>query len=370
MPFLRARLVALFLLSTGAVYGAYLGWDPAQLLRPGPLAWPPVAMGLAVLGGAALQDRLFATAERVGRGRLRLVGGVGHGGVLFLTLLGILAGEPSPVASGIVLMMLLQPLLLLLAGLGRGFLGVLLNSLALTMVASLGGGVRASTAVTAHAGLLVFFLAADHAARKLSDYPVETVPPPGPVLGQALVPGVLATGLLSGLFALVPPAPYTPLKRAGATQPLPSGELASILLELGVILGMAGLVFYLVLRFATGRGRAEGEAVAEKVLARAASESAPLPRPPEGVVEDGSWRAKIIRLYVRLTRQLGGLGVRRRPDQTPREYARKLAPEPAAGELTEVFMRARYGDRDLAEAEFKAAQAASQAILNRLRGRS
>ncbi len=365
--YLQARLVGLFLLSLGAVYGAYLGWDPRRLAHPATLAWPPLVIGLAVVAGAALHDRLSALADRVGRGRLRTVGAIAHGGVLFLVLLGILAGEPSAVATGIVLLMLCQPAFLLLAGLGRGHVGTLLNALAMTLVAALGGGERATVAVVSHAAFLVFFLVADHAARKLADYPVETVPPAPVLLAQGLVPAAVVAGLLGAFFALVPPEPYTPLKRTASSQPLPAADLARLLLEVGVIFAVAGIAFYLVLRFATGRGREGEERLEEKVLARGRSEPGArraAAAEPEG---QAGWRARIVRLYLRMARELARLGVRRRPDQTPREYARKLAPEAAAGELTDLFMRARYGSLDLSEPDFKSAQSASQSILAHFR---
>ena len=366
--YLQVRLVGLFLLSVGAIYGAYLGWDPARLARAGTLAWPPIAIGAAVVAGAVLHDRLSALADRTGRGRLQLVGGVGHGGVLLLALLGILAGEPSAVASGIALMMIVQPAFLLLAGLGRGHVGTLLNALALTMVAALGGGARATAAVTAHAGFLVFFLVADHAARKLADYPVDRMPPPRAILGGALAPVIVVTGILGALFALHPPEPFAPLRKQGAPPPLAPGELAELLLTLGGIVAVTGFAFYLLVRFGTGRTREGGEAPAEKVRARGRSEPGARPPAPAEPEAGAGWRGKIVRLYVRMVAELAKLGVKRRPDQTPLEYARKLGPEGPARELTELFMRARYGAGESAEAEFKAAQAASQAILGKFRG--
>jgi hypothetical protein len=364
--YLQARLVALFLLSVGAIYGAYLGWDPARLAHPANLAWPPIAVGLAVVAGAALDDRLSSVAERTGRGRLRAVGGIAQGSVFFLALLGILAGEPSAVATAIVLLMLSQPFFLLLAGLGRGYVGTLLNALALTLVAALGGGERTVVAVLSHAAFLVFFLVTDHAARKLADYPVETVPPVGVLLGQGLVPVAVATGVLGAFFALVPPQPYTPLKRVGGAAPLPAGELAQLLLEVGVIFAVAGIAFYLILRFATGRGREGGDVLAEKVLARGRAEPSP-PRAQGETPDAAGWGARIVRLYVRMGKELARLGVFRRPDQTPRDFARKLAPEGAVEGLTDVFMRARYGELEMSEEDFKSAQAASRSILDHFR---
>ncbi len=365
--FLHARLVGLFLLSTGAIYGAYLGWQPAQLARIGPLAWPPLAVGLAVVAGAVLHDRLSSLSDRAGRWKLRAAAGVGYGGVLLLVLLGILVGEPKAVASGLTLLMILQPAFLLLAGLGRGCLGALVNALALTMVGALGGGERASAAVASHAAFLAFFLVADHAARKLAEYPVESLPAPRALLGQAFLPALAAAGALVLLFAWIPPQPYAPLKRTGGAPAMPPEDLARILLELGGILALATLGFYLALRFGSGGSGERGDPVAEKVPARVRSEPSGPSRGPGDGDGDSGWRGRIVRLYVRLLGELARLGVRRRPDQTPLEYARKLAPEGAAGELTGVFMRARYGGEEPGETEYRSAQAAAQAVLDRAR---
>ena len=97
----------------------------------------------------------------------------------------------------------------------------------------------------------------------------------------------------------------------------------------------------------------------------------PVPVAPSlaDVADPQGWRARIVKAYVRLAGQLARLGVRRTPAQTPREFAQALAPAAAAESLTDLFVRARYGDAEPGEAEFHAASAAVAEILDHFRGK-
>lgn len=372
VPFLRARLVAIFLLSLAAVYGVGLAVSPVSSRRPLALWLPPVALALATLAGAALMDRLFTILDRAGRGRLRLIGWVTYAFVLLMVLLGILTGErgQQAVRMGGGVMRIAQGVFLLLAGLGRGYLGAVMNAFALTCVAVLGGGPAAAGAVALHAGLLVFFLVADHHARLLSDYPVDAAPEAGPILLRAAGLGAALAAGLALFFAIVPCAPYAPLMtRAGVHPALPQDQLWALVRDLVLLVIVSGLAFWGVLWLGGGRGRDPAAIPSRKVAAQRVTVPRPSSPPPPDLPDPQGWRARIVRLYVRLAEQLSRLGVRRRPAQTPREFAQALAPAGAAETLTDLFVRARYGDREPGEADFEAASSATAEILNHFRGR-
>lgn len=372
VAFLRARLVALYLLSVSAVDGVGLGLAPVSSRHPLWIVLPPIVLAAATLGGAALMDRLFSVVDRAGRGRLQLLAWVIYGFVLVMVLAGLLTGErgQGAVRTGAGAMRLAQAGFLLFAGLGRGYLGAITNAFALTCVATLGGGAVATAALSAHAGLLAFFLVADHHARLFTDYPVDVPPRSGGVLLRAAAVG----GALSGAIALfslgVPFEPYAPLvsPRGGAAHGLPREQVWELFGYLVGVTVLAGAGLWLALRLGSGRGGESGPAPAARVAARRVAEPVAAAPPLGDAADPQGWRARIVKAYVRLTGQLARLGVRRTPAQTPREFAQALAPAAAAESLTDLFVRARYGDAEPGESEFHAASAAVAQILDHFRG--
>lgn len=369
--FLRARLVALFLLSLAAVYGSILSWRPDRMSSPLFLAWPPVALGAAALAGAALFERLASLTDRHVRARIRSVAGIVYGGALFLISLGLLVGHRDAAEGGVSLLQGLQPLFLLLAGFGRGYLGALINAFVLTCTSLLAGGPGASVSATAHGGLLVFFLTVDHAARQLTEHPVETLPEARPLVARGLLQGALVAAGLAGWFALFPADAYAPLQRSGAAVSIPADRLAGLLGNLLFVAIASVVAFYAALRLGSGAGggTAEPELVA---FVRARRRSQPAAAASRAVEEPapGEWSLKIVRLYLKTAEQLAKWGRRRRPHQTPAEFSRTLAPAGASAELAELFGRARYGREALTEADFERASRASREVLDRQRGRA
>jgi uncharacterized protein DUF4129 len=369
LGFLRARLLVLFLLSLAATYGVGLSLAPASLRRPWSMTWPPCALAAATLVGAALADRFYSFVDRAGRGRLQLLGWSVYGVVLLTVVFGILSKDgQQAVRTGAGAMRLAQIGFLLFAGLGRGYLGALTNAFAMTVVAVLGGGAAAAGAVAVYSGLLVVFLVADYHARLLTDYPVDAPAESGPVLRRAFGMGAALAGALLLFFVWIPCEPYALLlSRGGVPQAIPQDQVWALVRDLVAVTIVAGLAFWLVLWLGGGRGRDTGDVPSERVAARRTAE--PLrPVAVGGEAPDAQgWRARIVKLYVQLGEQLSRLGVRRRPDQTPREFAGALGPEGPAEALTDLFVRARYGDRELGEPDFHAASAAGVEILAHLR---
>jgi hypothetical protein len=369
VEFLRVRLLAIYLISLAAVYGSMVAWRAdVDWLR---LLWPPAVLAGAALAGAAIHERLSALTDRHVRARIRSVAGIVYGGALFLIGMGLLIGHRDAAEGGVSILQLLQPAFLLLAGFGRGHLGALLNAFVLTSAAVLAGGPGAALSVTLHGGLVAFFLIADRAARVLSEYPVDAMPRPGPMLARGVVQAVAVCGLLAAWFWFFPAAPYAPLQRAGAIPAVSVDRIAGLLGNLFLVAVVSAATVYLVLRLSGGGKSVDAEvpviAIVQARRRTTAGSGSPFLETPPGPKE---WRSRIVKLYVRTSQQLAKGGRRRKSFQTPGEFARTLAPAGAAAELTELFTRARYGSEEMSEAEFESATRASREILDHHRGRS
>jgi hypothetical protein len=363
-PFLRARLGALYLLSLTAVLSALLAWKPAWREGPVRRAIPAVVLALAALGGQAAHERLALLSDRAGRGRFRALGAAVHAAVALIAFLSLFTRQADVAQGAVRALVVLQPLFLLLAGLGRGQQGTLLNAVLLTVFAALAGGPVAATAVVACAVLVPLFLAADHHARLLLDYPVREAPGPGLLLRDA-VPPVLGIGaLLACFFYWRPPAAFVAFADVLPAARIEPGVLVRLLLELFGIAALAGVGFYLLLRWSGGAGGAGAELEGPAVEAR----RRPVPAPADGGTSKepplGGIRERVVRVYVRALERLARSGRRRKPSQTPAEFARGLEPADAAARLTELFTRARYGNEELGEADLAAAEGAAEALTS------
>jgi hypothetical protein len=371
LPFLRLRLLTLFLISLAAVEGSLLAWSPARLSDPFVLAGFPLALAAAAVIGTLLQDPLAAAAERSGRGRLAFVIGGTYAVLVLLILLGLLSGSRDAVEPGGQLFRLLQPVALLAAGLGRGHLGVLVNALVLTSYSILAGGAGAALAVTALGGLLPAFLVVDFAARRLSEYPVDAFPPPWPVLREGMAWAGLAFLALLAWVVRFPLQPHVPLVRSGALPKVDPSQVSDLLLQLGGAFALGLLGFWAASRLGLGRGGAAGVEDVERVEARSLAEpveEGPALAPSEA--EPGR-RGRIIRVYLDLQAQLARWGWRRPPGCTPRAFAGRIEPREPADRLAELFARARWASPgDLPEGDVEAACRAGEAILDHHRRRN
>jgi hypothetical protein len=368
--FLRARLTALFLLSLGAVSGSILAWWPQRATSPLLLLWPPLVIGAAAFGGAAIYERL-AAIDRQLRERVRAVAGVAYGTALLLISLALLLGHRKESENGVALLEGLQVAFLLLAGFGRGYLGTLINGLVLTASSMLAGGAGAALSAALLGGLVPIFLAADHASRKLTEYPVESLPRAGPILARGALEGLAISAALAVSFLLVPPAPYAPLRPSTGDVTIPPERIAGLLGNVIFVAVASAIAFYVALRWGGGSSSGEAEPTALlRVPARRRSQPLPGAAAGDAAPVGKPWSLRVVKLYVRTTEQLARLGRRRRRFQTPREFAATLAPAGAAGELADLFSRARYGLEDLTETDFERASKVSREILDHQRGRS
>jgi len=369
-PFMRARFLALYVLSLGSVSGSILAWQGKDAFFPLSLLWPPLGLGAAAIAGAALRERFSGLLERNARARVRALLGICYGAVVLTVSLGLLSGSRDAARSGASILRALQLFFLLLTGFGRGDLGTLVNAFALTSTSLLAGGPGAAVSATLHGSIVVFFLTADHATRTLTEFPVEQLPPSGPILRAGATAAFVIAVLLAGFFWLLPPAPYAPLQKAGAIRALPAGELVGLLSNLMLVVIVSTAGFYLLLRFGgAGRSISVEQPVAEFVSPQrktARPEAAPYREPPASMKE---WRARIVALYVKTAQQLAKWGRRRKSSQTPREFARNLAPASASAELAELFGRARYGPDELTRVEFERASLVAREILDHHRRR-
>jgi hypothetical protein len=369
--FLRARLVALYLLSLAAVYTSLLAWRPERAASLQSLAGAPLLLGAAALAGAAIYERLAGLTDRHIRARLRSVGGIVYGAALFMISLGLLVGHRDATQGGVSILQGFQAAFLLLAGFGRGYVGALVNAFVLTLSSALAGGPAAALAVTLQAGLFAFFLAADQAARQLTEHPVEVLPEARPLLARGGLQALTVSAGLAIWFAVFPAAPYERLQQAGAVPPLSPDRLAGLLGNLLFVAVLSAIAFYLVLRLGGGSRGADSEPpVIAFVPARRRSQPAAGPGFVEASPSLKPWSLRIVKLYVRTAEQLAKWGRRRRLFQTPREFSSTLLPAGSAAELTELFSRARYGQEELTEADYERAGRASREILDHHRGRS
>jgi hypothetical protein len=361
--FLRARLAALYLLSLTSCVAALAAWRPGWI--DGPVR-PWIAAGVlaaAALAGQASHDKLSLLADRLGRGRFRSAGASAHGAVVALGLLGLFVRSPQASESAVRGLVVFQPLFLLLAGLGRSHQGTLLNAAALTLFAALAGGPLAAGAVIACATLTLVFLAADHHARLLTEYPVAEAPGPGLLWREAIPAAAALGGLLALFFAAVPPKPFAAFVPVMPAASMPPELLTRLLLQLLGLAFFAGLLFYLLLRVSGRLGEGAAEPEHEQAVARRRAEPAPAAAaaPPEPPVT--GVRAQVIRLYLKVLEQLARRGRPRRPHQTPAEFARGLEPAVEAGALTGLFVRARYGRDEMSDDDLRRADEAARAVL-------
>lgn len=360
LPILAARSVALYALSFHAAASALVAWRPSDVRRLGLCA---MGLALALILGESFGGVVDAGLEGTSRLRLRVTTAVAYGGlVVFALSAAIGTREARLLGQEALFFTVLQAAFLLLADLGRTYLGPIANALVLVVLASLRGGVVAAAAVTGGLALLGFFLALDHSARVLQAYPVGRADLLGATLRRAtasLAPVVVG---LTVFFVLSPALPLPRIRFAVSVPRTMDDEVAAAYRRLVVLaLAGSGLVFGVVRLLRRDRDRRPP--LEETLpLERGAEEALPEPEPRARRAYHGP-RGRIVRAYVGVLARARETGFRSRPSQTPRDIAAHL-PGPAGplDTLTDLFVGARYGPDEPSEEQALAAERAGQAI--------
>jgi hypothetical protein len=358
-----ARSLALYLLSLHAVVHAQLAWrarNPWEVANWGVTLWG------ALLLGEWLGPRLLPLVEAVGRGRVRAAATLGYTGLVLLAP-PLVAGDAALVVRDVALFSWIQPALLLMAESERGRVGAVENALVLVVFASLRGGALATLAVVGFVVLLAGVLALEHVLRTLGAYPRARPPAAWVPLREAASLALPVAIALAGVLILLPPQPY---RAAEAVLPAPmaAAEIATAYQALSVLGLLGGAGLYAIARLLRRARRSTEPPLPEAIEARSQDEAGvEMPEAEESVASRGR-RGRVVRAYVAFLKEAARLAQRRRPSQTPAEYAAALG-EPAGplARLTRLFVAARYGPVEPEEDEAREAERTAQAVVTALR---
>ncbi|HSD66903.1 MAG TPA: DUF4129 domain-containing protein [Vicinamibacteria bacterium] len=363
----------LYLLALDAAACALLAWTD---IGPGRLAGWAVAFAVALGVGERLGGP-FGVIETKRRDRVAAFLGTLQLSVLVLALV-LAAGRPTPGLLGFLAGVLsgYQLLVLALARLTPQPRGVVGQSLALVALAALRGGPLGAWAASSALALVGLCVGLDHHSRLLASHRLDEAPHARRALGLSAVlvlPVALAVGL--AVHAAAPearpdPPPETADDGYRPLEETPKRELDVRALRSIVVTGLMGAVMiYFVGRWMVRSKRGEKTAIETPEPLRGALERL---RPGEGRTravppEYRGRRARVVRAYLGLLRGAGRSGFPRRPHETPAEFASALGePRAALEEVTEAFVRARYGPFDLTEGDVKAAERGAAAVVDEI----
>lgn len=336
MPSLRAaRQAALYVLSLLSVASAEIAWFGARPLR---LLTHAAALGFMLLLGDLLADALSGLGAASGRKRSRLLALMAFGWLGFLAVLAAVA-DPLLAARAAEVGALLQAAALLLAEVLGLQLAVLGTALVLVILAGLAGGPAAAVAVTGFLAALSFFLAFDHALRKLQSRPSSETRLLGTTAHGAarmVTPVVLVLVLF---FVAAPPT--RPAHSGTSAQPVAVEQVRRAYLWLFLLaLGGGGAVLALARLF---RGAESGAVLFEDLETQVESEEL-LEPPPLDESRYGAARGRVIRAYLTFLSRATDAGYEIAAHLTPGEIQLQVRqPEAPLAQLTAVFLDARYG---------------------------
>ena len=330
-----ARQVALYLLSLLAVASAEIAWLGA---RPQRLLAHAAALGFTLLLGDFLADALSGVGAAGWRKRARLLALVTFGWLGFLALM---AGVADPVlaARAAEACALLQAAALLLAEVLGLHLAALGTALVLVILAGLAGGAPAAVAVTGFLATVSFFLAFDHALRKLQSRPTSEARLLGTIArGAARMVAPVAL-VLTLVFVAAPPTRSAPSETSARPVAVEQVRRAYLWLFL-LALGGGGAVLALARLF---RGGESGAALLEDLETRVEAEEL-LEEPPLDQSRYGAARGRVIRAYLTFLSRARDAGYEIAAHLTPGEIQLRVRqPEAPLADLTGVFLNARYG---------------------------
>ena len=350
-----ARQLALYLLSLLAVASAEIAWHGARPLR---LLAHAAALGVTLLLGDLLADALSGLAAAGWRKRARLVALVGFAWLGFLALMAAVA-DPLLAARAAEACALLQSAALLLAEVLGLHIAALWTALVLVILAGLAGGAPAAVAVTGFLATIGFYLAFDHALRKLQSRATSEVRLLGTIArGAARMVAPVAI-VLTLVFVAAPPTRSAPSgigdARPVAVEQVRRAYLWLFLLALGggaAVLGLARLF----------RGSESGAVILEDLETQVESEEL-LEKPPLDESRYGAARGRVIRAYLTFLSQARDAGYEIAAHLTPGEIEHRVGqPEAPLAELTGVFLDARYGPDEPSTEAIRIAERSSRAL--------
>jgi hypothetical protein len=349
MPSLRAaRQAALYVLSLLSVASAEIAWFGARPLR---LLTHAAALGFMLLLGDLLADALSGLGAASGRKRSRLLALMAFGWLGFLAVMAAVA-DPLLAARAAEAGALLQAAALLLAEVLGLHLAVMGTALALVILAGLAGGPPAAVAVTGFLAALSFFLAFDHAMRKLQSRPSSERHLLGTTAHGAarmVAPVVLVLVLF---FVAAPPT--RPAHSGTSAPPVAVEQVRRAYLWLFLLaLGGGGAVLALARLF---RGAESGAVLFEDLETQVESEEL-LEPPPLDESRYGAARGRVIRAYLTFLSRATDAGYEIAAHLTPGEIQLQVRqPEAPLAQLTAVFLDARYGPDEPSNEHVKIAE--------------
>jgi hypothetical protein len=350
-----ARQVSLYLVSLLAVATAEIAW---QNVGPAALGAYAVGLAVAVVLGDLLEEALSGVANSVWRWRARLVGlGASLLGSFFVVLVAV--SNARLAASAAHACALLQPALLVVAGLLGLHLAALGNALVLVILAALPGGPPAVLAVVAFLPAVGFFFAYDHTARRLQGRAVPSALVWMITVDAArlVLPGALAVLCVFTAFPPGRPAFLPDLDTLDRTAKPHVYEWLVLILCVtsGAMVAVSRLF----------RSDAPADKLLEDVLPRVEAEELIDPPAREATAYRGA-RERVIRAYVSVLARARQVGCELPPQLTAGEIEARLREGAPMRELTEAFADARYGPDEPSGANAVAAERLAAATAARL----
>lgn len=361
------RTLVLYVFALNATASALVAWDDRVAGAPLRLLLWALALGGALVLGSRLEPG-FADIDAERRGRMALFLGTLQLAVLVLSVL-LAAIKPSPGLLRFLASVLAGYFLLVLAlvRLTPHPRAALAHGFALAALASLEGGPAAAWAALSSFVLAALFVGVDHHARLLVAFRIDPRRHGGIALRRS------ASAVLPVAFGLAAFLAAAPLGRGQGSGFAVRGRqdrgLDLLALRTVVLTALAGTVgVYLAGRlFARSRG---GEAQPIDALEPLRGEVQRLPpeAPPHEARAHEGRRGRVVRIYLRVLGGAAQAGFARHPHETPSEFAAALGePRGPLADVTEAFLRARYGPREPGEAEVEAVEQQAELVLAHVR---
>jgi hypothetical protein len=361
----RLRTLVLGAFACSTTLCALVAWDEA--VSAGTLFLWTVAVASALALGEGLEGN-FAVLDPDHRGRMTVFLGSLQLSVLVLALI-VAAVKPQAgllrfIANVLAGYFLLVLALARLAPHPRAVLG---HGFALTVLAGLQGGPVGAWATLSSFSLSALFLGVDHHARLFMAFRVDPTDQGALVLRRTAVVVLPATLGLCVFLALSPLEPGHGQDfgvRGRHEREMNRSAVRAVILT---VLAGTGAVYFagrLFVRSSKGEtAPLEGVEPLKGEVRRIAADDAVARHP-----ELPGARVRVIKSYLRLLDAAARLGFARRAEETPYEFASELGePRAQLADVTEAFVRARYGPWEPAAQDVEVAERQTDRALEYLR---